>query len=93
LARLDEHAKSRKELRLDPEADDPRTAPIEPGRPYHFKIERRDGHTLRFTVNEVEILNLSDPRPLEGPGHEYFAFNNWETPVCFDNLHILPLDD
>ena len=24
-------------------------------------------------------------------GHEYFAFNHWETPVCFDNLVTSPL--
>ncbi|HWA76876.1 MAG TPA: hypothetical protein VG937_31295 [Polyangiaceae bacterium] len=92
LARLDEHAQNRAELRLDPDADDPRTAPVEPGRPYHFMIERRDGRTVRFSVDEVEILTLTDPSPLEGPGHEHFGFNDWETQVCFDNLDILPLD-
>jgi hypothetical protein len=92
LARLNEHAESRAEVRIDPDADDPRTAPVEPGRTYHFMIERRDGRTVRFSVDEVEILTLSDPAPLAGPGHEYFGFNDWETPVCFDNLDIFPLD-
>jgi hypothetical protein len=92
LARLDEHAQNRAELRLDPDADDPRTAPVEAGRPYHFMIERRDGRTVRFSVDEVEILTLTDPSPLEGPGHEHFGFNDWETHVCFDNLDIIPLD-
>lgn len=92
LARLDEHAKNRAELRVDPDADDPRTAPVEPGRVYHFAIERRDGRTVRFSVDEVEILTLSDPEPLVGPGHEHFGFNNWDTSVCFDNLDIFPLD-
>lgn len=92
LARLDEHAKNRAELRIDPDGDDPRTAPVEPDRPYHFMIERRDGRTVRFSVDEVELLTLTDPAPLAGPGHEHFGFNDWETPVCFDNLDIIPLD-
>ena len=92
LARLDEHARGRAELRVDPDTDDPRTAPVEPGRPYHFVIERRDGRTVRFSVNEVEILTLTDPSPLAGPGHDHFGFNDWETLVCFDNLDIVPLD-
>ena len=68
------------------------TAPVEAGRSYHFVIERRDGRTVRFSVDEVEILTLTDPSPLAGPGHEHFGFNDWETPVCFDNLDITPLD-
>ena len=37
------------------------------------------------------MFRLVDPEPLRGEGHEYFAFNDWETPVCFDNLVIHPL--
>ena len=37
------------------------------------------------------FLMLDDPSPLEGAGHEYFAFNNWETDTWFDNLTITPL--
>ncbi|MGC4091713.1 MAG: hypothetical protein QM756_28285 [Polyangiaceae bacterium] len=92
LARIDEHGKDRSELRLDSNSDDPRLAPVEPGAPYHFVLERRDGRTLRFSVNEIELLNFVDPAPLVGDGHRYFAFNDWETRVCFDNLDILPLD-
>jgi len=92
LARLDEHGDDRREVRLDPESDDPRTQTVEPGRTYHFRLERRDGKTVRFHVDDIEILTLVDPEPLTGAGHEHFAFNGWETPVCFDNLDILPLD-
>lgn len=92
LARLDEHGRDRKELRLDPEADDPRLYPVESERSYHFRIERRDGATLRWFVDDIEILSFTDGSPLAGPGHDHFGFNDWETPVCFDNLDILPLD-
>lgn len=92
LARLDEHGKDRSELHLESNGDDPRTAPVEPGEPYHFVLERQDGRTVRFSVNEVELLNFADPAPLLGEGHRHFAFNDWETHVCFDNLDIFPLD-
>lgn len=92
LARLDEHGRDRSELELDANSDDPRLAPVEPGAPYHFLLERRDGRTVRFSVNDVELLNFADPAPLLGEGHRYFAFNDWETPVCFDNLDIFPYD-
>jgi hypothetical protein len=91
LARLDEHGENRAELRVDPDSEDPRTAPVWPERVYHFVIERRDGRTVRFSVDDVEILTLSDQAPLKGAGHEHFAFNDWETSVCFDNLDIFPL--
>lgn len=92
LARLDEHGRDRKELRLDPESDDPRLYPIESERSYHFRIERRDGKTVRWFVDDIEILSFTDPSPLAGAGHDHLGFNDWETPVCFDNLDILPLD-
>jgi hypothetical protein len=34
---------------------------------------------------------MDDPAPLQGPGHRYFGFNNWQTPVRFDNLRIRAL--
>ncbi len=92
LARLDEHGADRAELRVNAEANDPRAAPVEAGRTYHFVLERRNGHAVRFLVDDNEILTLYDDHPLFGEGHEYFAFNDWEAPVCFDNLTIFPLD-
>jgi hypothetical protein len=92
LARLDEHGRDRSELRIDLDGTDPRTAPVEPGRAYHVVIERRDARTVRLSVDDVEILTLDDPSPLMGKGHEHFAFNDWETRVCFDNLDIVPLE-
>lgn len=91
IARQDEHAKDRMELAVDDSGDDPRAAPVQPNQTYRFTIERRDGKTLRWLVDDVEILRLSDDAPLVGEGHEHFGFNDWAVPVCFDNLEITPL--
>jgi hypothetical protein len=91
LARIDEHAKDRPELKLDPDSPDLRARPIRPNNMYHFKIERSDGKTVRWYVDDLEIMTFADPNPLKGPGHEYLGFNDWDVPVCFDNLKITPL--
>jgi hypothetical protein len=91
LARLDEHAPDRPELLVDPKSDDPRRQPVVPGRRYRLKLERSDGRTVRFWVDDVELLSFTDPLPLQGTGHDHFAFNDWETPVCFDRLVVEPL--
>jgi hypothetical protein len=91
LARLDEHGAGRSALRVEAGETDPRAQPVLPDRAYRFKIERSDGKTVRYFVDEIEILNLADPRPLSGEGHEYFGFNDWQVPACFDNLTITPL--
>jgi hypothetical protein len=91
LARMNEHAPDRPEVAIQPGSDDPREQPVVKGRRYHIKLERSDGRTVRFWVDDVEILSLNDPQPLAGGGHDHFAFNDWESPVCFDNLRIEPL--
>lgn len=91
IARLDEHAKNRKELAVDPSGENPRASAVNRDQTYHFKIERRDGRTVRWYVDGTEVLALEDPNPLQGPGHEYVAFNDWDVAVCFDNLEITPL--
>ena len=59
---------------------------------YHWKIERK-GMSLKWFIDDMKIpfLQYIDLRPLEGPGHEYLGFNNWETDTWFDNLVITPL--
>jgi hypothetical protein len=88
---MDEHAEGRPEVVIEPGSDDPRQQPVLKDRTYRLKLERSDGHTVRFWVDDVEMLSFTDPMPLAGGGHEHFAFNNWETPVCFDNLRVEPL--
>lgn len=91
LARIDEHAPNRPELRLEPGTSDPRLAPVKAGQTYRFHVERTDGRTVKWKVDGMEILSYADPAPLAGDGHEHFGFNNWATPVCFDDLVVTPL--
>lgn len=91
LARLDEHGSDRLEFDVDPSSDDERARAVSPGQPYHFKIERADGKTVVWAVNGVTYFELADADPLIGAGHEYLGFNDWDAPVCFDNLKVTPL--
>lgn len=91
LARMDEHAANRPEVVIEPGSDDPRQQPVVAGHHYRLKVERTDGRTVRFWVDDVEVLSFTDPQPLQGEGHDHFAFNDWETPVCFDHLVVEPL--
>jgi hypothetical protein len=91
LARINEHGNDRKEIKVDPTTDDPKEKAVVKGQLYHFKVERTDGHTVKFSVNDVEYLTYNDPQPLAGMGHDHFGFNEWAVKVCFDNLKITPL--
>lgn len=91
LARLDEHGRDRQSVEVDSTGARLEARAVRPNHPYHIKIERADGRTVRWLVDDIEIATFDDPEPLIGPGHEHFAFNDWETPVCFDNLTITPL--
>lgn len=80
IARMDEHAKdllSRADKR------------VVVNQRYHWRIVRK-GQVLEWFLDDMTtpFLRLDDPQPLVGPGHEYFGFNDWETPVYFDNLVI-----
>ncbi len=83
IARLDEHDKDVTQ-RTEPK--------VVPNQRYHWKIERK-ANQLTWYIDDMErpFLQLVDARPLEGMGHEYLGFNNWETDTWFDNLVISPL--
>jgi hypothetical protein len=91
LARINEHAPDRPEVKLNVDPDDLRARKVEAGRTYRFKVVRDDGKTVRWSVDDLEILTFDDPNPLFGPGHDHFGFNDWDVPVCFDNLVVTPL--
>lgn len=93
LARLDEHARDRREIKLVPGGADLNGSTVVPHRVYQFRVERRDGHTVRWQVDGMDILTYRDDEPLTGPGHEHFGFNDWAVRVCFDNLRVTPLQD
>jgi hypothetical protein len=91
LARINEHGADRKEIKIDPTSDDPKEKPAVAGQIYHFKIERTDGHTVRWFVDDVELHSFADTAPLVGAGHDHFGFNDWSVKVCFDNVRVTPL--
>ncbi len=91
LARLNEHGATRKEVRLLADSEDPRTQRVVEGRSYHVKLERADGRTVSFSVDDTLIHEFVDPAPLTGPGHEHLGFNDWDVPLCFDDLSVTPL--
>lgn len=64
--------------------------PVQPGKTYHWRIERR-GSLLRWFIDGQPFLELDDPHPLEGSGHDRFGFSAWESQLFFDNLRIVPL--
>lgn len=81
IARMDEHGHDRV---VGP------AYKVVQGKTYPVKIERR-GATLKAWVDGHELATMTDPEPLEGPGHDHFAFNNWQAELWFDNLRIEPL--
>lgn len=81
IARMDEHGSDRE---VGPRR------PVEQGRTYHVEIVR-EGSTIRAEVDGELLAEMDDPEPLEGRGHDHFAFNNWESDLTFDNLEITPL--
>jgi hypothetical protein len=83
IARLDEHA----------DVQPTRVAPkVVANQHYHWKIERA-GQKVTWWIDDMQtpFLTYDDPHPLEGGGHEYLGFNNWETDTWFDNLVVTPL--
>jgi len=91
LARINEHGNDRKEITIDPSSDDPREKPTVAGQSYHFKVERTDGKTVKWSVDGVDMLSYPDAQPLSGAGHDHFGFNDWDVRVCFDNVKVVPL--
>jgi hypothetical protein len=91
LARQDEHGADRLISNLAPGSATVREHPVRPHRAYRFRIERTDDNRLRWWVDGELIFERIDEEPLVGLGHDHFGFNNWNAPVCFDNLEIEPL--
>jgi hypothetical protein len=67
-----------------------RPYPVEIGRTYHWRIERR-GSLLRWSIDGKPFMEFDDPIPLEGRGHDRLGFSSWEAQLFFDNLKIAPL--
>jgi hypothetical protein len=83
IGRLGEHDSAVKAER-DRQGDEPL---VIPGKKYHFTIIRKSG-LINWKIDGATYLSWNDPDPLDGPGHEFFAINDWESEVVFDNLSI-----
>ena len=80
IAKLDEHknpVKGRKKV-------------VDKGKVYHFAVLRVENRLSWYLDNE-RIAVYDDKAPLIGPGHEHFGFNDWDTPIFFDNVKIYDL--
>jgi hypothetical protein len=82
IARGDEHGADRKE-RHD-------KGVVQPGKRYRLEM-RRVGGRIDWLVDGRPYLHYDDAAPFVGPGHDRFAFCNWEVPLFFDNLRIYEL--
>jgi hypothetical protein len=65
---------------------------VVPGQTYHWLIERR-ASVIRWSIDGEPFLELDDPWPLIGKGHDRFGFDSVESDLYFDNLRIEALDD
>jgi hypothetical protein len=83
IARMDEHAQDRV---MAPTGANR----VVPGRTYHMRVERR-GDVVTSWADDVQLATMTDESPLEGRGHDHFAFNDWEVELWIDNLRITPL--
>jgi hypothetical protein len=83
ISRLGEHDDAVKVAKVR-QGDQPL---VVPGRTYHFTITRKGGR-IDWKLDGKPYLSWTDPDPLSGSGHEYFAINDWEAEVYFDNLVI-----
>jgi hypothetical protein len=63
---------------------------VEKGKRYHVELTKRGGD-LRWELDGVLVLELRDPAPLSGKGHDRFGFSSWQNDTYFDNLKIEPL--
>lgn len=68
----------------------PNPLPVQLGRVYHWRIERR-GSLLSWFIDGQKFMEFDDPFPLKGKGHDRFGFSSWEAQLSFDNLKIEPL--
>ncbi len=80
IARMNEHGADRR-VRMDTR--------VVKGQKYHWRIARKGGH-IDWQIDGKPFLTFDDPHPLDGSGHSYFGFNDWEAELHFDNVKVTP---
>jgi hypothetical protein len=87
LKKLDGHSFYRRETPLVVKRTDLK---VEKGRTYHMVVTRQ-GNILRWAMDGKPVLELLDPAPLSGSGHDRFGFSSWANDTYFDNLKLSAL--
>jgi hypothetical protein len=87
LAELDAHAYYRRDTPVVVKRTDLR---VERGRTYHMIVTRKAG-VIRWEMDGRPVLELDDPTPLSGSGHDRFGFSSWQNDTYFDNLKLTAL--
>ena len=82
IARLDEHGDDRL---VGAEGQH-----VEVDRVYRFEIERTGAEVI-WRIDGADFITFDDAEPLTGEGHQFFGFNDWESPVRFDNVEVWDL--
>jgi hypothetical protein len=80
IARMNEHGADRK-MRGD--------VRVVKGQKYHWRIAKKGGH-IDWQIDGKPFMSYDDRSPLDGSGHSFFGFNDWEAELHFDNLKITP---
>jgi hypothetical protein len=91
LAREYEHGPEAKKTPLIAGSDTIANSKLVQSTTYKVELSRTDGKELRLSVNGTLVHAMEDPAPLQGDGHDHFAFDGWDAPVCFDKLVVTPL--
>ncbi|MGZ6124193.1 MAG: hypothetical protein ACXWLR_04485, partial [Myxococcales bacterium] len=60
------------------------------GRTYHMVVTKQGGR-IRWEMDGQLALEMTDPAPLSGSGHDRFGFSSWSNDTYFDNLSITAL--
>ena len=60
------------------------------GRTYHMVVTKQGGR-IRWEIDGQTALEMIDPAPLSGSGHDRFGFSSWANDTYFDNLSITAL--
>jgi hypothetical protein len=63
---------------------------VEKGRTYHMVVTRQGG-IVRWEMDGRPVLELVDPSPISGSGHDRFGFSSWSNDTYFDNLKLTAL--
>ncbi len=63
---------------------------VDRGHTYHMVVTKK-GTLLRWESDGQLAIEMNDPAPLSGNGHDRFGFSSWSNDTYFDNLKITPL--